>query len=106
MITAALDARVHVARAGFTADVALSAPAGGVLALLGPNGAGKSTVLRALAGLLRLSGGHVRVGEQTLEDVGTGVRVPPERRPVALVFQDYLLFPHLSARDNIAFGLR
>ncbi|PZS31168.1 MAG: ABC transporter ATP-binding protein [Pseudonocardiales bacterium] len=105
-MTAALDARVEVVRDGFTVDVALSVPAGGVVALLGPNGAGKSTVLRAVAGLLRLSSGHVRVDGGVLEDATTGVRLPPERRPAALVFQDYLLFPHLSARDNIAFGLR
>ncbi|MDP9240806.1 MAG: ABC transporter ATP-binding protein [Actinomycetota bacterium] len=105
-MTASLDAVVGVTRGDFRVDVPLSVPGGAVVALLGPNGAGKSTVLRALAGLLRLSRGHVRVDAETLEDAVTGVRVPAERRPTALVFQDYLLFPHLSARDNIAFGLR
>ena len=79
-------------------------------ALLGPNGAGKTTVLRALAGLLPLAEGRVVLDGQVLEDVGPAsrvlVRVPAERRPVGMVFQDYLLFPHLSAVENVAFGLR
>ncbi|HEY7199640.1 MAG TPA: ABC transporter ATP-binding protein, partial [Candidatus Dormibacteraeota bacterium] len=79
-------------------------------ALLGPNGAGKTTVLRALAGLLPLAEGRVVLDGQVLEDVGprsrARVRVPAERRPVGMVFQDYLLFPHLSAVENVAFGLR
>jgi molybdate transport system ATP-binding protein len=102
----ALDARVVVERAGFRADVPLQAPPGAVLALLGPNGAGKTTVLRALAGLLPLSAGHVRLEGRTLEDPATGQWTPPQRRPVGVVFADHLLFPHLSARDNVAFGLR
>jgi len=81
-----------------------------VAALLGPNGAGKTTVLRALAGLLPLAEGRVVLDGQVLEDVGPAsrvlVRVPAERRPVGMVFQDYLLFPHLSAVENVAFGLR
>ncbi|MBA2769445.1 MAG: ABC transporter ATP-binding protein [Sporichthyaceae bacterium] len=80
--------------------------AGEVVAILGPNGAGKSTALRALAGLLPLHRGHVRLDGAVLDDAAAGVRLPPERRPVGLVFQDYLLFPHLSARENVAFGLR
>jgi molybdate transport system ATP-binding protein len=79
---------------------------GEVAALLGPNGAGKTTVLRALAGLLRLAGGRVVLDGSVLEDPARRVRVPVERRPVGMVFQDYLLFPHLSALENVAFGLR
>jgi len=77
-----------------------------VAALLGPNGAGKTTVLRALAGLLRLAEGRVVLDGAVLEDTARRIRVPVERRPVGMVFQDYLLFPHLSAVDNVAFGLR
>ncbi|HEY7201086.1 MAG TPA: ATP-binding cassette domain-containing protein, partial [Candidatus Dormibacteraeota bacterium] len=91
-------------------DVSLAIAPGEVAALLGPNGAGKTTVLRALAGLLPLAEGRVVLDGQVLEDVGPGprarVRVPAERRPVGMVFQDYLLFPHLSAVENVAFGLR
>ncbi|MEU8588388.1 ABC transporter ATP-binding protein [Streptomyces sp. NPDC048664] len=95
-----LDARIVVERASFRLDVALTAAPGDVVALLGPNGAGKTTALRALAGLVPLGGGHVRLDGATLD------RTPPEERPVGVVFQDYLLFPHLSALDNVAFGPR
>ncbi|MFF6948034.1 ABC transporter ATP-binding protein [Streptomyces iakyrus] len=95
-----LDARLVVDRGDFRLDVALTVAPGEVVALLGPNGAGKTTALRALAGLTPLSGGHLRLD-------GTGLdRTPPEARPVGVVFQDYLLFPHLTALDNVAFGPR
>ncbi|MFF5188474.1 ABC transporter ATP-binding protein [Streptomyces sp. NPDC000345] len=95
-----LDARLVVDRGPFRLDVALTAAPGDVVALLGPNGAGKTTALRALAGLLPLDGGHLRLDGRALE------RTPPEARPVGVVFQDYLLFPHLTALDNVAFGPR
>ncbi|MFJ2607331.1 ABC transporter ATP-binding protein [Streptomyces sp. NPDC087425] len=95
-----LDAHLVVARGDFRLDLTLTAAPGDVVALLGPNGAGKTTALRALAGLVPLSGGHLRLDGAVLD------RTPPERRPVGVVFQDYLLFPHLSALDNVAFGPR
>ncbi|MGW2704755.1 ABC transporter ATP-binding protein [Streptomyces sp. NPDC001340] len=95
-----LDARLVVERGSFRLDVALTAAPGDVVALLGPNGAGKTTALRALAGLVPLTDGHLRLDGTSLD--GT----PPESRPVGVVFQDYLLFPHLSALDNVAFGPR
>ncbi|MFI8348289.1 ABC transporter ATP-binding protein [Streptomyces sp. NPDC085596] len=95
-----LDARLVVDRGNFRLDVGLRAAPGDVVALLGPNGAGKTTALRALAGLVPLSDGHLRLDGTALE------RTPPENRPVGVVFQDYLLFPHLSALDNVAFGPR
>ena len=91
---------------GFRLDVSLTARPGEVLALLGPNGAGKSTALRALAGLTPLTAGQFVLDGRTLEQPGTRLRIAPEDRPVGVVFQDYLLFPHLSALDNVAFGLR
>ncbi|MFI7005022.1 ABC transporter ATP-binding protein [Streptomyces sp. NPDC050145] len=97
---AGLDARLVVDRGDFHLDIALSAAPGDVVALLGPNGAGKSTALRALAGLAPLDAGHLRLDGVPLDDT------PPESRPVGVVFQDYLLFPHLSALDNVAFGPR
>lgn len=90
-------------------DLAFSVPAGQTLALLGPNGAGKSTVLEAVAGLLRPKDGHVRVGDDAVTDAhdGTTARfVPPHRRDVALLAQEPLLFPHLTALENVAFGPR
>jgi molybdate transport system ATP-binding protein len=86
--------------------VGLRVEPGQVVALLGPNGAGKTTALRALAGLLPLTEGRVVLEGQVLEDTARRVRVAAERRPVGMVFQDYLLFPHLSALENVAFGLR
>ncbi len=101
-----LDALVEVRRGTFRLDVPIATVPGEVLALLGPNGAGKSTALRALAGLLALDGGRIVVDGVTLDDPAGGVFVPPEKRPVGVVFQDYLLFAHMSALDNVAFGLR
>ncbi|MFI1167398.1 ABC transporter ATP-binding protein [Streptomyces sp. NPDC020801] len=95
-----LDARLVVDRGVFRLDIALGAAPGDVVALLGPNGAGKTTALRALAGLIPLTDGHLRLDGVALD------RTPPEARPVGVVFQDYLLFPHLSALDNVAFGPR
>jgi molybdate transport system ATP-binding protein len=101
-----LEADVQLRLERLSLDAALTVGAGEVLAVLGPNGSGKSTLLRALAGLLRLAGGHVTLGGDVLEDPARQVRVAAEKRPVSLMFQDYLLFPHLSALENVAFGLR
>ncbi|HUZ89433.1 MAG TPA: ABC transporter ATP-binding protein [Candidatus Acidoferrales bacterium] len=76
------------------------------LAIVGPNGAGKTTLLRALAGLEPIASGHIELDGQVLNDAAAGVHVLPEHRPVGVVFQDYLLFPHMSVLDNIAFGPR
>ena len=102
----AVDAHLVVTRGAFRLDVRLRIAAGEVLALLGPNGAGKTTALRALAGLTPLSGGHVTVHGVDLERPDTRVWTAPEHRPIGVVFQEYLLFPHLSAVDNVAFGPR
>ncbi|MGI8983861.1 MAG: sulfate/molybdate ABC transporter ATP-binding protein [Acidimicrobiales bacterium] len=101
-----LTAEVGLRRGGLAIEVAVRAATDEVVAVVGPNGAGKSTLLRALAGLARLDRGRVTLGDLVLNDVGAGVHVPPDRRPVAVVFQDAALFPHLSALDNVAYGLR
>lgn len=102
-----LDARVVVERAAFRLDVALAVPAGSTTAVVGPNGAGKSTLLRALAGLAPLTAGRVALDGRVLEDAGeSAVRIPAEHRGIGVVFQDHLLFPHLSALQNVAFGPR
>ncbi|WP_017613433.1 ABC transporter ATP-binding protein [Nocardiopsis salina] len=95
-----LDADLRLSRGTFELHAALGAERGEILALLGPNGAGKSTALRALAGLVPLEAGHVRVGGR--DETTT----PVEQRPIGMVFQDYLLFPHMSALENVAFGPR
>ena len=99
-----LSARLVVERGEFRLDIAFGVAAGEVIALLGPNGAGKSTALRALAGLAPLHDGSIVLAGEELARPGRSV--PPERRRVGVVFQDYLLFPHLSARENVAFGPR
>src|SRR5436309_2321586 len=87
-------------------DVDLTAGPNEIVAILGPNGSGKTTLLKALAGLLHLDEGQVVLDSVTLEDPEAGIRVPTEQRPVGYVFQDYRLFPHLTALENMAFGLR
>ena len=76
---------------------------GKVVSLLGPSGCGKSTVLRLAAGLERPSGGEIRLDGQLV--AGEGSFVPPERRRVGLVFQDYALFPHMTVAENVLYGL-
>src|SRR3989449_8545842 len=99
-----LHADLLVARGlEFRLTVDLTVEPGEVVALLGPNGAGKTTALRALAGLLPLTQGTVRLDDEVWDEP-PAVFVPAERRRVGVVFQDYLLFPHLSAVDNVAFG--
>jgi molybdate transport system ATP-binding protein len=95
-----------VERGTFRLDADLTAAPGEVLGVLGPNGAGKTTLLRALSGLDALTGGSIRLGDLVMDDAGTDTFVPPERRPVAMVFQNYRLFPHLDVRDNVAYAPR
>ena len=85
------------------AGVDLDVPPGSLTAVLGPSGGGKTTLLRIVAGLETADAGEVRVLGQTV--TGPGVFVPPESRRVGLVFQEYALFPHLSALENVAFGV-
>ncbi len=101
-----LDARIALRLGDLHLDATLTAEAGEVVALLGPNGAGKTTIVRALAGLLPIDSGRITLDDTVLDDPATDTLVPTEQRPVGVVFQDYLLFPRMTARDNIAFGLR
>lgn len=104
---APLRARVVVDRSDdFSVDVEISIEPDVTVALLGPNGAGKSTTVSAIAGLLPLDKGRIQLGGETLDDPSEQTFVPPERRRIGVMFQDYLLFPHLTVLENIAFGLR
>lgn len=84
-------------------DVSFTAPEGQVVALLGPSGSGKSTILRLIAGLEPLDSGEIKIGGERVS--AAGLNVSPESRRVGMVFQDYSLFPHLTAGANVAFGL-
>jgi molybdate transport system ATP-binding protein len=101
-----LDARVEVHVDHFSLEVELAAADGETVAVLGPNGAGKSTLLRAFAGLVPLDDGRIVLDGQTVDEPATGTYVVPERRSVGIVFQNYLLFPHLTVLENVAFGPR
>jgi len=83
--------------------VSLSVQPGDLLALLGPSGCGKTTLLRLIAGFEPLQEGTIDIAEQRV--AGEGQWVPPEQRGVGMVFQDYALFPHLTVRQNVEFGL-
>jgi len=78
-------------------------PAGTICALLGPSGCGKTTTLRLIAGLERADAGTIALGERELN--GPGTFVPPERRRIGMVFQDYALFPHMDVAGNVGYGL-
>lgn len=82
----------------------MSITAGELVCLLGASGCGKTTVLRTIAGFEHLSQGNIYVGGNCV--ASPGIHIPPEKRNVGMVFQDYALFPHLTAAQNIAFGLR
>jgi molybdate transport system ATP-binding protein len=101
-----LSASIGVRRGNLEVAVDLEVTHGEVVAVLGPNGAGKSSLLRVLAGLLAPDRGHVVVDGVTWDDVAAGTHVAAHRRSVGMVFQDALLFPHLSVTENVAFGLR
>jgi molybdate transport system ATP-binding protein len=101
-----LRAKFTLQRGALHLDVDLTVQDGETVALVGPNGAGKTTCLRALAGLLAVQHGTIALGDDVLDGGPGGAFVAPEDRGVGFVFQEHLLFPHLSALDNVAFGLR
>src|SRR3954471_2899948 len=91
---------------GFELSLELAVGAGERVAVAGPSGAGKTTLLRIAAGLVRPETGRVASGDAIWLDTGDGREVPTERRRCGVVFQDYALFPHLSAWRNVAYGMR
>ena len=101
-----LRAEVDHAVGGIELEIRFEVPAGRCLALAGPSGAGKTTILRLLAGTARPDRGRIANRDTVWVDTAAGVWCPPEERGCGYVFQDYALFPHLSAWRNVAYGLR
>ncbi len=100
-----IQASLRLARDDFRLEVDFTAPGAGITALFGPSGCGKTTVLRAAAGLVR-AGGRVSLGDEVWQDDARGVFVPTHERSIGYVVQESTLFPHMTVRRNLAYGLR
>ena len=100
-----LTVNIALNRRSFDLDVNMSIPREGVTALLGPSGSGKSTILRILAGLEKPQFGRIANGDDVWFESGKKILVPPQKRKVGVVFQDYALFAHLTVAKNIAYGI-
>ena len=87
-------------------DVSLHIPDNSFITLLGPSGCGKTTILRMIAGLETPTEGRITIGGQVMFDSSTGINVPPNRRNVGFLFQNYALWPNMTVYENIAFGLK
>jgi molybdate transport system ATP-binding protein len=105
-MTAGLVADIAARRGAFELRLRFELAPGTTAAILGPNGAGKSTLVETLAGLVPLTDGELTLAGRTLERPSAGLRAPPQSRGLGVMFQGYCLFPHMSARDNVAYGLR
>jgi len=99
-----LAARLVLPRGGFTIDLELTCAPGKLLSLIGPSGAGKTSILRVLAGLERPEAGHITSGGLTWVDTARRICLPPQKRHLGYVFQEFTLFPHLTIRENAAFA--
>ena len=101
-----LRAELGLDRGEFHLDLRFAAAGGEVVVLVGQNGAGKSTILQAIAGLVPLRAGEIVLDGRVLERPAAGVRLPPQARDLGVLFQGLALFEHMSALDNVAYGLR
>jgi iron(III) transport system ATP-binding protein len=98
------NARKMYSRFAAAKDVSFELQQGQLMALLGPSGCGKTTTLRLIAGFERLDAGEIEIGGKLV--AGSGIHLPPEKRRVGMVFQEYALFPHLTVDQNVRFGLQ
>ena len=101
-----IDVRLQLKYSGFALDVDLHLPGRGVTALYGHSGSGKTTCLRCIAGLERAEDGFIQINDEVWQDSRNGLFVPPHKRALGYVFQEASLFPHLSVRANLEFGLK
>ncbi|OIQ89746.1 Fe(3+) ions import ATP-binding protein FbpC [mine drainage metagenome] len=106
MIKASISKRLHGTNGEFQLDVGLDIAEGEFVALFGPSGVGKTTLLRCLAGLEQPESGSVLVDGETWLDTAARIGLPPQRRRVGYMFQDYALFPNMTVRGNLEFALR
>ncbi len=104
MIEIALTKDLHGAAGPLRLDLHTTIEDRSFVALFGPSGAGKTTILRMLAGLLAPDAGRVVVGDAVWFDTERRIDLPPQKRAIGFVFQDYALFPNMSVRDNVAYG--
>lgn len=98
------DLAINIADTSIVNNISFDLKTGELGCLLGATGSGKTTILRAIAGFLPIAEGEIRIGEQLMSGYKTAI--PPERRYCGIVFQDYNLFPHLTVRNNITYGLK
>jgi len=101
-----LEVQVRRKQGNFTMDAAFSAEESGITALFGPSGAGKTSIVNMVAGLTRPDEGRIVMNGRCLFDSARGINEPPEKRRVGYIFQDARLFPHLSVRANLTYGMR
>ena len=94
------DVHKYFGGAHIIRGVSIDIPDGEFAVLVGPSGCGKSTLLRMIAGLEEISGGTIEIGGKVVNDV------PPKERDIAMVFQNYALYPHMTVAENLSFGLR
>ncbi len=105
MIELALSKQLISGEGGFLLEIALQVKEGEFLALFGRSGAGKTTLLRCLAGLATPDAGHIRVNGESWLEHARNINLPPQRRRVGFVFQDYALFPNMTVRGNLEFAV-
>jgi molybdate transport system ATP-binding protein len=99
-----ISAHIRLPRTGFVIDIELACEPGKLLSIVGPSGAGKTSILRILAGLQRPEAGHITCGDSIWANIDNGICLPPQKRRVGYVFQEFTLFPHLNVRENAAFA--
>src|SRR6476620_1706916 len=101
-----LSASIEVRKRTLDLRAELEMKAGELVALLGPNGSGKTTLLRCLAGLSPIDSGRIAIDGVVVDDPAADVFVEPENRSIGFVYQNYLLFDHMTVLENVAYGLR
>ncbi len=101
-----LEINVKKQQGRFLVDVSFTVDCTGVTAVFGPSGAGKTSVINMVAGLVRPDDGYIKVNGRTVFHAASGIHLPPEKRGFGYVFQDGRLFPHLSVRSNLTYGMK